>query len=232
MDPDSIETVTVDSYTTLVDVGSQADVLEEYVDDMQDADAVSQLWRSQYIHYSVIANDIDAYRPFWELIGQGLEYALEANGYDVDEDVRDEIRRTVYEDRIAVFDDVADGIARVTDAGYDVYIVSNGSPEMLEHLVEAADLENVVSDAISADEVETYKPDPEIYRHAAARTGTPIDRILHVSGGGMRDVWGAKHAGMRTAWLSRPAKRLPREHLGPDPDLVVEDFHDLADRLS
>lgn len=228
---DDIETVTVDSYTTLVDVGSQVEVLEEHVADPADGEPVSQLWRSQYIQYSMIANDIDEYRPFWELIGQGLRYALEANGYDVSADVRDRIRREVYEDRITVFEDVTDGIGRVVDAGYEVYVLSNGNPEMLHHLVEAADVGDLVSDAISADEVETFKPDPAIYRHAARRTGTPIEKILHVSGGGMRDVWGAKHAGMKTGWLARSEQNLPREHLGRDPDVVLQDLYDLAEHL-
>jgi 2-haloacid dehalogenase len=228
MDP---ETVTVDSYSTLVDVDAQEAALEEHVDGIEDPEKVSQLWRQQYIAYSVIANEIDEYEPFWELIGQGLRYALEAYGHDVPAAVRDEIRRTVYEERLAVFDDVTDGIERLTDAGYDVYVVSNGTPEMLDHLLAAADLDGLVTDAISADEIETYKPDPAIYRHAAERTGTPVEDVLHVSGGTMRDVWGAKNAGMATAWLSRPDRDAPTESLGPDPDLVVEDFHDLADRL-
>lgn len=232
MDFDSITTITVDSYSTLVDIGSQASVLDAHVDGLTDPEAVSQLWRNQYLQYSLIANDIDAYQPFWELIGQGLQYALKARGYDVPESTRDEIRRVVYEDEITVFDDVADGIGRITDAGYEVYIVSNGTPDMLEHLVEAADLEGVVTDAISADEVQTYKPEPAIYEHAAARTDTPIEEILHASGGGMRDVWGAKHAGMSSAWVSRPGEQRPQEYLGPEPDVVIEDFHDLADRLA
>ena len=231
MDPEQVTTITVDSYSTLVDIDAQAAALQEYVDDIDEPDCVSQLWRSQYIHYSMIANIIDEYRPFWELIGQGLLYALEVHGHDVSETVRDEIRHTVYEDRITVFDDVSDGITRLVDAGYDIYIVSNGTPEMLDHLVEAANLGGTITATISADEIETFKPDPELYRHAAARTGTPIDRILHVSGGGMRDVWGAKHAGMHAAWLARPVKQLPRESLGPAPDLVVADFHELLDRL-
>ena len=231
MDPEAVETVTVDSYTTLVDVGAQAPVLEERVEGLDAPERVSRLWRRQYIQYSMIANDVDEYRPFDELIDLGLRYALEAHGHDVPADVRDEIRRVVYEDRITVFDDVTDGIERISDAGYDVYVVSNGTPAMLERMVEAADLEDAVVDAVSADEIGRYKPDPEIYRHAAARTGTPIDRILHVSAGTMRDVWGAKHAGMRAAWMARPEQNLPREHLGRDPDLVVEDFRDLADRL-
>lgn len=228
---DDVETVTVDSYTTLVDVGAQADVLAEHVEEIDDGERVSQLWRSQYIQYSMIANDIEEYRPFWELIGQGLRYALEANGYDVPADVRDRIRREVYEERLSVFEDVTDGIERVVDAGYEVYVLSNGNPEMLAHLVEAADIEEIVSDTISADEVETYKPDPGIYRHAARRVGTPIEEILHVSGGGMRDVWGAKHAGMKAGWLARPAQGAPREHLGRDPDIVLETLYDLADHL-
>ena len=234
MDSDAVTAVTVDSYTTLVDVGSQAAVLEERVDGMgaDDAERVSRRWRDKYIEYSMVANDIDEYRPFWDLIGQGLRYALEAEGYGVPADVRDEIRSTVYEDRLTVFDDVADGLGRIAGLGYEVYVLSNGNPEMLDHLLAAADPEGVVSDAISADDIEVYKPDPAIYRHAAARVGEPIDRILHVSGGSMRDVWGAKHAGMRAAWLSRPEEDLPREELGRDPDLVVEDFHDLADRLA
>lgn len=231
MDVDEIETVTVDSYSTLVDVDAQEAALEEHVGDLEDPVAVSRLWRNQYILYSVVANDIEEYRPFHELIDLGLRYALEAHGHDVESEVRETIRRTVYEERLAVFEDVPPGIRRIADAGYDVYIVSNGSPAMLEHLVEAAELEGTLSGTVSADEVETYKPDPEIYRHAAARTGTPIDRILHVSGGTMRDVWGAKHAGMQTCWLARPEQSPPREHLGADPDEEAESFLDLADRI-
>ncbi|MFB6107732.1 MAG: haloacid dehalogenase type II [Haloplanus sp.] len=228
-----VETVTVDSYTTLVDVDSQEAVLREYVDGIgDDAAAVSGLWRSQTIQYTMVANDVDAYRPFYDLLGLGLSYALESHGYDVPEAVRDEIRREVYVERLAVFEDVRSGIERIAEAGYPVYIVSNGDPEMLGHLVDAAGVEGVVEDAISADEVETYKPDAEIYRHAAARTGTPIGKVLHASGGTMRDVWGAKHAGMHAAWMNRPEKGAPRERLGADPDLVVSDFEDLADRLA
>ena len=228
---DGIETVTVDSYSTLVDVGSQADALEEHVAALDDGERISQLWRSQYLQYSMVANDIDEYRPFWELIGHGLRYALESAGHDVPAGTRNRIRRTVYEEDLTVFDDVTDGIGRIVDAGYPVYVLSNGNPEMLEHLVSAADLGGLIAGTISAAEIERYKPDSAIYRHAATRTDTPIDGILHASGGGMRDVWGAKHAGMKAAWLSRPGESVPREEFGRDPDVVVESLHDLADRL-
>lgn len=232
MNSEEISTVTVDSYTTLVDVDAQEAVLAEYVDGLADPESVSRTWRSRAIQYTMIANDIEAYRPFSELLGLALEYALQSNGHEVDPAVREEIRTTVYEDRLAVFDDVRPGLERLVEAGYPVYILSNGDPTMLEHLVAAASLDGIVSEAISADGVQTYKPDPGIYRYAADRIGTDIGDILHVSGGSMRDVWGAKHAGMRTAWLNRPEKHFPRESLGVAPDMQVESFLDLADRLA
>ena len=79
--------------------------------------------------------------------------------------------------------------------------------------------------------METYTPNAESYRHDAAQVGAPISEIVHVSGGGLRDVWEAKHAGMQTAWLARPEKTLPRESLGPEPDAVVESLGEVADRL-
>lgn len=229
---DRIETVTFDSYTTLVDVYSQADVLADEVEDIEHPDFVSRVWRSRNMMYTVMANDIEAYRPFYEIQGLSLRYALESFGHEVPTDVRDRIRRRVYKQNITVFDDVRPGMERIADLGYDMYVISNGDPDMLEHMVEAAEIDGLLADTISADEVETFKPDEEIYHHSADRTGTAVDRILHVSGGTMRDVWGAKHAGMRTAWLNRPGKHYPKEYLGTDPDLTIADFHQLADILA
>lgn len=226
-----VETVTVDSYTTLVDVDAQAEVLAEVVPALDDPEAVSRTWRSRAIQYTMIANAIDAYRPFSALLDLSLDYALGVAGQDVDDGTRAAIRRTVYEDRLAVFDDVTPALEALAAAGYPVSVVSNGDPAMLDHLLAAAGIEDVVEAAVSADEVGQYKPAPAIYRHAADRTDTPIERILHVSGGSMRDVWGAAHAGMQTAWLRRPEKRRPREYLGREPDLVVGGLTDLAGRL-
>lgn len=232
MDGAELSTITVDSYTTLVDVDAQEAVLTEYVDGLSAPESVSRTWRSRAIQYTMIANDIDAYRPFSDLLGLALDYALQSHGHDIEPSTRAEIRTTVYEERLAVFDDVQPGLERLVEMGYPVYILSNGDPTMLQHLIDAASLDGIVSGAISADGVRIYKPDPGIYRHAADQTGTDIGEILHVSGGSMRDVWGAKHAGMRTAWVNRPAKHFPRESLGMEPDMEVESFLDLADRLT
>ena len=222
-DPDQVTTVTVDSYSTLVDVESVEHALAEHV---EDPEPVSTLWRERSLAYTFVANDIDAYQPFYELLRDALSAALAAHDIDLAESEREEILEEYHD--LDVFDDVCDGIERLRDGGYDCYVVSNGNPAMLDSMVEGAKIGNLLEDTVSADEIETFKPDSAIYRHAAGRTGTPIDEIAHVSAGWF-DVQGAIHADMQGVWVNRDQQEW--EPFDGDADLAVESFHDLADEL-
>ena len=191
-----------------------------------DPEPVSELWRARSLEYTFVANAVDAYQPFYEMNRDALQYALDAHGVDLATEERDEILAVYHE--LDVFDDVRDGIERLRDGGYDCYVVSNGNPEMLDSLVTHAGIGDIVADTISADEVRTFKPAAEIYRHAAARTGTPIDEVVHVTAGWF-DVMGAQHAGMQGAWVDR--KGTPWEPFGAEPNLTIETFYELADEL-
>jgi len=223
-DPDRVSTVTFDSYSTLVDVEAAESALAERV---SDPEPVSRLWRSRSLAYTFVANYVDAYKPFYEINRDALQYALAAHNVDVSPEERDEILAVYHE--LDVFEDVRDGIERLRDAGYDCYVVSNGDPAMLDSLVEHAGIEDVIEDTVSADEIRTFKPAADLYRHAAGRTGTPITNIAHVSAGWF-DVLGATHAGMQGVWVDR--KGTPWEPFAGDPDLRIESLHELADELT
>ncbi|MDS0475468.1 haloacid dehalogenase type II [Natrinema sp. 1APR25-10V2] len=222
-DSDRVTTITFDSYSTLVDVEAAIRALADHVDD---PGPVSTLWRLRSLEYTLVANHVDAYQPFYEMNRDALQYALDVFDADVTEDERDEILAVYHE--LDVFDDVRDGIERLRDGGYDCYVVSNGDPDMLSSMVAHADVDDLLEDTISADEIETYKPAADLYRHAAGRTGTPIDEIVHVTAG-WYDVMGAKHAGMQGAWVDRKGR--PWEPIAGDPDLTIGSFHELADEL-
>ena len=223
LDAERVSTVTFDSYSTLVDVDAAEQALADRVDDPE---PVSRLWRSRSLAYTFVANQVDAYKPFYEMNRDALQYALDAHGVALSTEERDEILAVYHE--LDVFDDVREGIERLRDGGYDCYVLSNGNPEMLASLVDHADIADLVEDTISADEVRTFKPAAEVYRHGAARTGTPIDDVVHVTAGWF-DVLGAGHAGMQAAWVDR--KGTPWEPFAGDPDAIVETLHELADAL-
>jgi len=220
---EQVTTITFDSYSTLVDVDAAEKALADRV---ADPEPVSKLWRARSLEYTFVANLIDAYQPFYEMNRDALQYALDAHDVDITQSERDEILAVYHE--LDVFDDVRSGIERLREGGYDCYVVSNGNPEMLTSMVNHADIGDLLEDTISADEVQTFKPAAEIYRHAAARTGTPIDEIAHVTAGWF-DVMGARHAGMQGVWVDRKAS--PWETFGGAPDLTIESFHELADEL-
>jgi 2-haloacid dehalogenase len=223
-DPGRVSTITVDSYGTLVNTDAVEQVLAAHV---PEPEPVSKLWRSRSLMYTMIANSTGFYKPFYEMNREALEYSLAVHGIELKENIRDEILSTYHE--LEVFNDVRDGIERLVDGGYEVYVISNGNPEMLESMVEHAEIGDIISDAISAHEIEKFKPLPEIYRHGADRTATPIEEIVHVAGPAF-DIIGAMNAGMQGAWLTR-GKNVWEPFAGVEPDLTMDTFHDLADAL-
>jgi 2-haloacid dehalogenase len=222
-DPDAVTTVTFDSYSTLVDVDAAVKALADRVDDPE---PISRLWRARSLEYTFVANHLDAYKPFYEMNRDAMEYALTAHDVELPPDERDEILAVYHE--LDVFDDVRDGMERLEDAGYDLYVLSNGNPEMLASMVDHAGIDELLVDTISADEIETYKPAVTLYRHAARRAGTPVDEMAHLSAAWF-DVQGAIHAGMQGVWVDR--KGDPWEPFGPDPDLTVATIHEFAGAL-
>lgn len=222
-DTEAVSTVTFDSYSTLVDVDAAEEALADRV---TNPESVSRLWRSRSLAYTFVANQTDAYQPFYEMNRDALQYALDAHDVDVSTAERDAILAVYHE--LDVFDDVRAGIERLQEGGYDCYVVSNGNPAMLDSMVEHAEIGDLVEDTISADEIRTFKPNADLYRHAAGRTGTPIQEIAHVTAGWF-DVMGATHAGMQGVWVDR--KGTPWETFGTDPDLIIETFFELADAL-
>jgi 2-haloacid dehalogenase len=225
-DPDRVETVTVDSYGTLVDPFATIEALAEYVPEDR-LEHIAYEWRVRSIMYTMVGNAIGFYQPFYEMNRDALAFAAANNGVDLTDDQIDEVLSVYHE--LDVYPDVRDGIERIRDGGYDVYVVSNGNPEMLNSMVEHAEIEDLITDTVSADEVEQFKPHPKIYRHAAARTGTHIDEMVHVAGPSF-DVLGSQNAGMQAAWLNRDGSPWDT-FAGADPDLTGETFHDIADAL-
>ena len=109
-----------------------------------------------------------------------------------------------------------------------MYVLSNGNPEMLSSMVEHAAIGDLIEDTISAHEIETFKPHTSLYEHAADRTDTPVENVVHVAGPNF-DVQGAIHAGMQGAWMDRYDN--PWGRFDGEPDVTVETFYDLAEEL-
>jgi 2-haloacid dehalogenase len=221
-DPESVETVTLDSFTTLVDVhGPTREALAEHV---EDPDAVASLWRSRAVDYRMVATFLDAYEPYRATTHDALEYALAVHGHELSDGAVADVVGTFEE--LPVFDDVRGSIERLVDAGFEVAVLSNGEPDLLASIVERAGIEDLLSAVVSADEIRAYKPAAAIYEHGAERTRTPLENLAHAATP-WYDVYGAMGAGMQGIWVNRRGR--PWDTFDGEPSLVVDSLAGLAD---
>jgi 2-haloacid dehalogenase len=223
LDAKRIEAVSFDSFSTLVDVESSRRVLEPYTEDPLE---VTQTWRERALFYSVITDQLEEYETYYELHRLGLEYASELYGLGLSEAEIDELNEVYYD--LEPFDDVAPVFEKLRDAGYDLYIVSNGDPKMLDEMVGSIGVDELLSETISADEIKIFKPAREIYEYAAEQAATPVERMVHVSAA-VFDAQGAMNAGMQGVWINR--KDLPQDPFGSPPDMVIESLYELTEAL-
>lgn len=219
---EDIETVTFDSFTTIVDVGrSTRRALSKYV---EDPDPIATLWRFRAVEYRMLVNFCGDYGTYEETTQDALEYALAVHGEELSLEEIEDVIGVFYE--LDVFDDVRPGMKTIERSGYDMYIASNGNAELLEAMIERADIGDVIADTVSADEIEVYKPDVRFYRYVADRVNAAREKIAHVATP-WYDVYGAMNAGMFGVWVNRQNR--PWDEYNGDPDLIVDGFAGLAD---
>ena len=146
--------------------------------------------------------------------------------YDVvytDDDVREFMK--VYKD-LRPYDDAVEGL-RSLSGRYRLVALSNGEQWYLEELL-GNNVPVTFDHIISVDQVGAFKPSPGIYRKAAQRLQCTPSEIMMVAAHAF-DILGAQACGFRAAYVNR--YKLPTDDSVYQPDFIVDDFVELADRL-
>jgi len=190
------------------------------------ADEIARAWIQRELRYTFEMTLMDAYETAWNLTEAALSYTLEYYGLDADEETAATIM-AAYE-HLEPFESW-EPLDRLQAAGHDLYILSNGDPEMLETLAANTGMDEYLDGIVSAQGVQAYKPSPAVYTNMASHVDRDIDECRMVATH-LFDLAGAANAGMQTAFVDRydvPARRLDFE-----PDLAVPTYERLADELA
>ena len=183
--------------------------------------ALSAAWRAKQLEYTWQRSLMRAYRPFSQVTRDALEYCCEAMGLALSSSRAEELMREYR--RLALFPDVKEALRRLPGKKA---ILSNGSPDMLDPLVESSGLR--FDAVLSVDELKIFKPAPEVYALAVKRLGVAAARIGFVSSN-CWDALGAKTFGFNVYWINRGGA--PVDRLGPQPDAVLKTLGDLPEIL-
>ena len=221
-----ITTCVFDAYGTLFDVAAAARIAaaepgrEAFAEKWPQ---IAQDWRLKQLQYTWLRAVADAHTDFWQVTQDGLDYALEAAGFD-DNELRGRLLALYWE--LSAFPEVPQMLADLKAAGMQTAILSNGSPDMLAGAVESAGIGEVLDDVLSVQDVGVFKPHRSVYDMVGKRFGCVPEEVLFVSSNGW-DAASAAGYGFFTAWVNRAGE--PMDRLPWKPQVVMQDLTGIAD---
>ncbi len=105
------------------------------------------------------------------------------------------------------FDDAAEALRTLREAGYRVAVVTNSAAASGEATLDGAGLRDLVEVVVGAQDVGAYKPDPRVYANAQRHLGAPAGELCLVAAHAW-DVLGAMRAGWQAGWVGHREGRL------------------------
>jgi len=216
---EGIQACVFDAYGTLFDYASATARCRDVLGDK--FERLNALWREKQLQYTWLRALQDAHADFWKVTGDALDFAMETL----------ELRNPMLRDRLMAlyleletFPEVTDTLVRLRAAGLKTAILSNGSPTMLQAIVEHNGIDHLLDGVFSVEEAGIYKPHPKVYGLVGERLG--LDRrAISFQSANAWDAYAASAFGMRVVWCNRYGQR--PERLPGRPDCEVKSLAEL-----
>ncbi|MCV7102508.1 haloacid dehalogenase type II [Mycobacterium palustre] len=217
--------VVFDVNETLLDIDSLAPLFGEWFGD----ERVLREWFAQLVMYSMTATLAESYVNFSALAQGVLRMLGDIHHVGIgDEDLR---RLKAAFLTMPPHPDAPEGLAALRDNGFRLVTLTNSPPNPDgATALESAGLAGLFEHRLSVDACRAFKPAPAVYRYACQTLGVaPADCMMVAAH--VWDTVGAQNVGFSGALVTRPGNPpLPVDGL-PQPDLVVSDLRQLAERL-
>jgi len=197
MNNGSVRVYTFDAYGTLFDV--HAAIARHRAAAGAEADRFSEIWRTKQLEYSWTLTLAAHYADFWTLTERALDYAF-ARVPSVDRALRPQLLEAYL--KLDAFAEARAALEQLKTRGARLAVLSNGTPQMLAAVVEAAGFATLFDAVLSVDAVRMFKPRPEVYRLVTERMAVEPAAVAFVSSNRW-DVMGAVAFGFKAFWVNR-----------------------------
>jgi 2-haloacid dehalogenase len=206
----TIQAIAFDAYGTIFDVHSVGVLADNFFPGR--GAELAALWRVKQIDYTRLRTMSDRYVPFSQVTRDALIHSCKALALALDDATALALMRQY--DRLAVFPEASDALARLKRLGVPLAILSNGDPGMLAAVVSHGGLSGMFDHLLSVDTVRRFKTAPEAYALATSAFGCNAPEIAFVSSN-CWDACGAAWYGYAAFWINRLGA--PLEELGVAP---------------
>lgn len=183
-----------------------------------------ELWFARSLRDGFALAATGSYKPFLDVAAGTLSGLLAEFGHPS----ADSISVLSGFSELPAHSDAAPAFSRLKEAGQTLLVLTNGGRSNTETLLKTAGLDPFVDQVVSIDDARSWKPRGEIYAYAAEQAGTEPGRLALIAAHAW-DCFGAKRAGLVTAWVRR-TERVFNPALG-EPDIQSDTLIEAADAL-
>ena len=188
--------IVFDAYGTLFDVNSAAEKSKDKIGNKWENFA--NFWRTTQLEYTWLRSLMKKHKNFWQITEDSLDKSMET--FQIDKSLRNDLL-SLYKE-LSTYPEVKNVLENLKKKSFKLAILSNGTPELLNHLVKSSDLENLFDDIFSVEEVKIYKPDPKVYDIPVNKYKVSKGEITFLSANTW-DVSGAGNYGYNSIWVNR-----------------------------
>ena len=207
-----------DAYGTLFDVNSAAEKCKDKIGDKWEGFA--NYWRTTQLEYTWLRSLMKRHKDFWQITEDSLEKSMKK--FNINNNMRNELLN-LYK-VLSTFSEVKETLQNLKQKNFKLAILSNGTPELLNHLVSTNNLENIFDDIFSIEEVKIYKPDSRVYDLPIKKFKFRKDEIVFLSANTW-DVSGAGNYGFNSIWVNRSNNIF--DSLDFKPNIEIKSLHEL-----
>ena len=191
-----VKAVIFDAYGTLFDVNSAAEKCKNQIGDKWEGFA--NYWRTTQLEYTWLRSLMKRHKDFWKITEDSLDKSMKA--FNINQNMKKELL-SLYK-KLSTFPEVNDTLKQLKNKNLKLAILSNGSPDLLNKLVNSNNLTEIFDDLFSIEEVKIYKPDNKVYEIPINKYKIKPEEIIFLSSNTW-DVSGGGNYGYQSIWVNR-----------------------------
>ena len=188
--------VVFDAYGTLFDVNSAAEKCKDKIGVKWETFA--NFWRTTQLEYTWLRSLMKRHKNFWDITEDSLDKSMKV--FNIDKNMKNELL-SLYK-ILSPYPEVKGVLEDLKKKNFKLAILSNGTPDLLNELVESNKLNNLFDDLFSIEEVKIYKPDPRVYELPIQKYKIKSHEITFLSANTW-DVSGGGNFGYNSIWVNR-----------------------------
>ena len=218
----NIKAIIFDAYGTLFDVNSAAEKCKDKIGDKWEAFA--NYWRTTQLEYTWLRSLMKRHKDFWQITEDSLDKSM--NVFKIDNSMRNELL-DLYK-ILSPFEEVPEVLKSLKEKNFKLAILSNGTPSLLNELVQSNNLNNLFDDIFSIEEVGVFKPDSKVYDMPVKKYKIEKNEVAFLSANTW-DVSGGGNYGYNSIWVNRTNNIFDK--LDYQPKLEIKNLIDLLPKI-